>query len=131
MQLILMLDDDEDLLHGQRVFLESQGYRVVTATTSDSAIERIKEDKPDIIVADLMMEHYDTGFVFCNRVRGLPGMKDVPIIMQTAAARKVGFSFENPSPEQKKWMKVDQVLTKPVPLDELLGTIRQHLAKQS
>ena len=47
-----------------------------------------------MIIADLMMEHYDSGFVFCKKVRELPGLQKVPILMQTAAPRKVGFTFE-------------------------------------
>ena len=48
-----------------------------------------------MIIADLMMEHYDSGFVFCKKVRELPGLEKVPILMQTAAPRKMGFTFDD------------------------------------
>ena len=81
-----------------------------------------------MIIADLMMEHYDSGFVFCKKVREIPGLQKVPIVMQTAAPRKVGFAFEAGAAPGREWMKVDEVLTKPVPLEHLLGKIEQYLS---
>ena len=128
---ILIVDDDTDLLEGQRLFLEKQGYQVDTALTVDEALARCGEAAPDIIIADLMMEHYDSGFVFCKKVRELPGLQTVPIVMQTAAPRKMGFTFDAGSSPGREWMKVDEVLTKPVPLEHLLGKIQQYLSSRS
>ena len=127
---ILILDDDDDLLLSQKMFLESRGYDVTTVTTSDEAIEVIGNQKPDLILADLMMEHYDTGFVFCKRAREQEGMSEVPILMQTAASRKLGFTFDASAPGDKKWMKVDEIMTKPVPLEHLQGKIEQYLSRR-
>jgi CheY-like chemotaxis protein len=84
-----------------------------------------------MILADLMMEHYDTGFVFCKKARELAGMEKIPILMQTAAPKKIGYTFEASSPREKEWMKVDEVLVKPVPLQHLAGKIEQYLAKSA
>jgi CheY-like chemotaxis protein len=128
---ILLVDDDADLISGQKAFLEKNGYTVDTAGSIEEGVERAKAAKPDLVLADLMMEHYDSGFVFCKKLRDLPGMAQVPIIMQTAAPRKVGFTFEPGSASGREWMKVDEVLTKPVPLEHLLGKIGQHLSKRT
>ena len=127
---ILIVDDDTDLLEGQRLFLEKQGYEVQTALSIEDGLARAREAAPDMIIADLMMEHYDSGFVFCKRVRDLPGLGKVPILMQTAAPRKVGFTFETGATPGREWMKVDEVLTKPVPLEHLLGKIEQYLSSR-
>jgi CheY-like chemotaxis protein len=127
---ILLVDDETDLLAGPKAFLEKSGYQVDTATTIDDGVSRAAAAKPDVIIADLMMEHYDSGFVFCKKVRELPDMGKVPIIMQTAAPRKVGFTFEPGATPGREWMKVDEVLTKPVPLEHLLGKIEQYLSKK-
>jgi CheY-like chemotaxis protein len=126
---ILIVDDDTDLLEGQRMFLEKKGYTVVTALSVEEALTKAREAAPEVIIADLMMEHYDSGFVFCKRVRELPGLARVPILMQTAAPRKVGFTFDAGGSSGKEWMKVDEVLTKPVPLEHLLGKIEQYLSR--
>ena len=128
---ILIVDDDTDLLEGQRLFLEKQGYDVQTALSIEDGLARAREAPPDMVIADLMMEHYDSGFVFCKKVRELPGLANVPILMQTAAPRKMGFTFEAGSSPGKEWMKVDEVLTKPVPLEHLLGKIQQYLSSKS
>jgi CheY-like chemotaxis protein len=128
---ILIVDDDLDLLEGQKLFLEKKGYVVQTALTIEDGLARARESAPDVIIADLMMEHYDSGFVFCKKVRELPGLEKVPILMQTAAPRKMGFTFDAGSAPGREWMKVDEVLTKPVPLEHLLGKIEQYLSTKA
>ncbi len=125
---ILIVDDDTDLLAGQKAFLEKNGYLIDTALSIEEGLEKAKAAAPDIVIADLMMEHYDSGFVFCKKLRELPGLARVPILMQTAAPRKVGFTFEAGASPGRDWMKADEVLTKPVPLEHLVGKIEQYLA---
>ncbi len=125
---VLIVDDDADLLAGQRAFLEKSGYAIETANSIEEGLAKAAAFAPEVIIADLMMEHYDSGFVFCKKVRDIPGMEKVPIIMQTAAPRKVGFTFESGAAPGREWMKVDEVLTKPVPLEHLLGKIEQYLS---
>jgi len=124
---LLIVDDDADLLAGQKAFLEGSGYEVETALSVAEGLEKAAAWRPDLVIADLMMEHYDSGFVFCKKVRELPGLAQVPILMQTAAPRKIGFTFETGGPG-REWMKVDEVLTKPVPLEHLLGKVEQYLS---
>jgi DNA-binding response OmpR family regulator len=126
---ILLVDDDADLIEGQKAYLEKNGYQVESAMTIEEGVARAASFCPQLIIADLMMQHYDSGFVFCRKVRDVPGMEKVPIIMQTAAPRKVGFTFDPGSPSGRDWMKADEVLTKPVPLEHLLGKIELHLSR--
>ncbi len=126
---IFILDDDEDLISSQKIFLESRGYTVDTANTMENALDLIRNGKPDLILADLMMEHHDTGFVFCKKAREIEGLKEIPILMQTSASKQLGFTLKATTPKEKEWMKVDEVLTKPVPFDHLLGKIEQYLSR--
>lgn len=124
---ILIVDDDTELLDSQKIYLESEGYTVETATSMEEGLAKLDGFTPDLIVADLMMEHYDSGFVFCKRVKDRSGGKEIPILMQTGASREMGFSFDAATPEGREWMKVDEVLNKPVPLEDLGARIRQYL----
>ena len=128
MSKILIVDDDVDLLNQQKIFLEAKDYSVETAGSIEEGLEKLSEFKPDLILADLMMEHFDSGFVFCKKVKESPEGKNVPIIMQTGAAREMGFTFDLSGKTDKQWIKVDEVLTKPIPLEDLEGKIRQYLA---
>jgi DNA-binding response OmpR family regulator len=58
---ILIVDDDADLLNGQAIFLRAQGYRVETAKSMKEGLARLTGFKPDLILADLMMEEYGSG----------------------------------------------------------------------
>ena len=112
---VLIVDDDTDLLAGQQAFLTSKGYEVQTAVTIDAGLAKAASFRPDVVVVDLMMEHYDSGFVFCKKVRDLPGLATVPIIMQTAAPRKMGFTFDaGASGPERAWMKVDVSMARSV-----------------
>ena len=127
---ILLVDDDADLLSGQKAFLSKKGFTVETAGNIADGLAKAAQFAPDLVVADLMMEHYDSGFVFCKKVRELPGLSEVPILMQTAAPRKIGFTFDTTTAKNRDWMKVDEVLTKPVPLEDLLGKVEQLLSRK-
>jgi CheY-like chemotaxis protein len=127
---ILIVDDDKDLVEGQRIFFEEKGFEVKTALSMKEGIDAVGRYKPDLILADLMMEHYDSGFVFCKKVRDIPDLKDIPIIMQTAAPKEIGYTFDASNPKGKEWMKVDEVVVKPVPLDHLLGKVEQFLGRR-
>ena len=128
MKKILIVDDDPDLQEGQKAFLEGKGYEVLTAGGAEEGLEVLERVTPNLILVDLMMEHYDAGFVFCAKVRENPELAEVPIIMQTSARDKLGFSPESYDEKARSWMKADQILTKPVSLEDLLKTIEQFLA---
>jgi CheY-like chemotaxis protein len=129
LQKILIVDDDRDLREGQKIFLEGEGYEVQTAGSMEEGLELLEHFAPNLILVDLMMEHYDTGFVFCKKVREFPDLAKVPILMQTSAPKKLGFTLESYDEKARSWMKVDEVLTKPISLDDLLAKIKQHLAE--
>ncbi|MBN1834615.1 MAG: response regulator [Spirochaetales bacterium] len=126
---ILIVDDDQDLREGQQAFLQSKGFEVETAGGMEEGLARLTGVKPDLILADLMMEHYDSGFVFCKKVRDIPGLEDIPILLQTAAPKEIGFTLDSYNTRAREWMKVDEVLIKPVPLEDLVGKIRQYLSR--
>jgi CheY-like chemotaxis protein len=124
---ILIVDDDPDLKEGQRVFLEGKGFKVLTAGGMEEGLEVLEKATPDLILVDLMMEHYDAGFVFCAKVRDNPEFSKIPIIMQTSARDKLGFTPDSYDEKARSWMKADQILAKPVPLEDLLKTIDGYL----
>lgn len=77
---VLVVDDEKLIVKGIRFSLEQDGMEVVTAYDGEEAMERVKEQKFDIILLDVMLPKL-TGFEVCQKIREF---SDVPIVMLTA-----------------------------------------------
>ena len=122
---ILIIDDDIDLVEAMRLTLENAGYEVVDAQDGKKGLEKIAEEKPDLILLDVMMETQDEGFHIAYQIRNNPQMRDLPIIILTAVGQETGFSFDKDKDED--FLPVNEFLEKPVNPDFLLGKVRTTL----
>ena len=84
---ILVVEDERDILELVKLYLEKEGFRAVTAMTGPEALKQVKNEKPDLIVLDLMLPDID-GLEICKRLRSLPETAMLPIIMLTAKAEE-------------------------------------------
>ena len=125
---ILFVDDDRDFLAGQTAFFGGRGYEVVTVDRVEGALEKISQECPDVIVLDLMMEHYDSGFVLGRKIRQDPAMSTVPIIMLSGVASATGHKFAAETTALKDWIKLDAFLDKPVTGRQLIKVVEEKLA---
>jgi len=124
---ILVVDDDPDILDQVTIVLQKDGYDVQTAESATVAEEKLLSRQPDIAILDLMMEERDAGFVLCHRIKKLyPG---TPVIMMTAVKAATGMSFAADSAKQKSWVKVDELLDKPVRPETLRAAVKRLLAQ--
>jgi len=128
---ILFVDDDRDFLAAQTAFFGGRGYEVVTLDRVEGALERISQERPDIIVLDLMMEHYDSGFLLGRRIRQDPAMIDVPILMLSGVAAATGHKFGAEAAALKDWIKLDAFLDKPVTGRQLLKAVEEKLGERA
>lgn len=80
---ILTVDDEPDVLELIRYHLAKAGYDVSLAMTGRHALERINEDKPDLVLLDLMLPDID-GFGVCELLRRNPETANLPIIIVSA-----------------------------------------------
>ena len=76
---ILLVDDEPNLLHAVQLYLEDEGYLVLTARNGFEALDVLREKLPDLIVLDVMMPEMD-GFETLRRIREVSA---VPVIMLT------------------------------------------------
>ncbi|MEX2314984.1 MAG: response regulator, partial [Thermomicrobiales bacterium] len=79
-RLILIADDDAPILRLVRTKLQTDGYRVLTATDGQEAVDMFENEQPDLIVLDIMMPIMD-GIEAMRRIRE---QSQVPIILLTA-----------------------------------------------
>ncbi len=82
-QHILVVDDDKQIARLVRSYLEQAGYQVAVAYDGDEALRRVRSEKPDLIVLDLMLPGKD-GWEITRIIRGDQALAAIPIIMLTA-----------------------------------------------
>lgn len=80
---VLLVEDTEDNRQMMRSLLEMSGYRVVEATNGREAVEIASEVRPRIILMDLSLPFID-GLAATRRIRGLPSLRNVPIVAVSA-----------------------------------------------
>jgi DNA-binding response OmpR family regulator len=115
---ILIVDDEQRIIDLAKMYVEQEGYLVVSTTNGLDALQRILNDKPALVVLDLMLPGMD-GLEVCRRVRA---QTDVPIIMLTARSddidKIVGLE-----------LGADDYLTKPFNPRELVARIKAILRR--
>ena len=124
---ILLVDDDVDFIDLNKAVLQNQGFEVAEAFSGREAIEKVRFEKPDLIVLDLMMEKHDTGFTFAKAVKADPLYKNVPILMLTAVATETGYDFSQELDGYS--MKTDDYASKPLLPDELVKKVNSLLER--
>lgn len=114
---ILAVDDEKHIVRLVQVNLERAGYQVLTAYDGIDALEKVKAEKPDMIVCDVMMPRMD-GFEVLRNLKADAGTRDIPVIMLTAKAQDADVF--------KGWQSgVDAYLTKPFNPMELLAFVKR------
>jgi len=86
-KMLLIIDDEEDLASMLSFRLKSVGFDVITANSGEDGIRLAKENKPDLILLDLMMPNMD-GFEVSRRLKLDPSTKQTPIIVFSALGNK-------------------------------------------
>jgi CheY-like chemotaxis protein len=121
---VLLVDDDFDFLAATKTMIEAGGYTVDTAENAEDGLEKAREDKPDLIVLDVMMPGM-SGWEACEILKNTPGTEDIPIIMLTAVASKVRqTSYSHHSGKQTE---ADDYIPKPVEIPDLIARIKRLL----
>lgn len=82
-ELVFVADDHSDIVSFVEVNLRLEGFDVATASDGEEALRRVLELTPDLVILDVMMPKMD-GFEVCQRLRGDPRTKYLPVIMLTA-----------------------------------------------
>lgn len=80
---ILIVDDEADVLEVVEMLLASEGFDIITAENGLKALEVLETEIPDLVLLDIMMPELD-GVEACKRMRKIPEMKSVPIVMFSA-----------------------------------------------
>ena len=128
-QKVLIIDDDHEFVEATSNLLDAQGYKVDTAPNGKLGVAKAKENKPDIILLDVMMSISTEGFEVARELNKDKILQGVPVILITGVRREMSlpFGFE----PDEAWLPVKGILEKPVKPNVLLKTVAQCLGGNS
>jgi two-component system alkaline phosphatase synthesis response regulator PhoP len=123
---ILLVDDDPDFVQATKVVLESQPYEVITALSGKEGLKRAREERPDLVLLDIIMPEVD-GFQVCQQLKKDPQLAQIPVIMITSFSERY---METSLPmSQGLTLEADDFVDKPVAPNELLIRVQKWLRK--
>lgn len=116
---ILVVDDSPTDLKLMTSPLEEKGYRVLTAVDGEQALEKASQEKPHLIVLDVILPKKN-GFQVCRQLKTTPETKDIKILMLTSKTQD----------SDRFWglkQGADEYMTKPFDDEEYVATITKLL----
>ena len=123
MKKILVVDDEKDVLDLVRRVLTRGGFEVITASDGKEGLGKVYSEAPDLMILDINMPVMD-GWEVCQKIRGDPLYKHLPIIMLTVRRTKK---------DQLKGLDLgsDEYITKPFYPTELIARVKTVLRRAS
>jgi CheY-like chemotaxis protein len=117
---ILLIDDDPVIQNAFSQFLIKMGYEVQQAENGKAGLARMRQEKPDLVITDIMMPEMD-GLEILLQIRG--SHRDIPVIAISGGMRALPINFL----QQAKLFGASRVFEKPVELDVLHDAVRELL----
>jgi CheY-like chemotaxis protein len=122
---ILIIDDDPDFVRATRIILEKHNHETITADGGDAGYNRAVEEKPDLVILDVMMDTVLDGLSVSQRMHDDPKLKETPIIMVTSIAN-TDYAELFPTDE---YIHINAFMSKPISADKLMRQVNKHLPK--
>lgn len=123
-KLILVVDDDPDLVESVSMKLESAKFRVQKAYDGVEAMERIKAERPHLVILDVMMPRKN-GYELCNELKQSKEYSDIVVVLLTAVADAV--TSTSYTHQDGKSTLADDYIPKPIELNRLLEIVQDNL----
>jgi CheY-like chemotaxis protein len=122
---ILVVDDDPDFVEAMRLTLEPNGYQVVSAASGDEGMAKVRSEKPDLVILDVIMSSVLDGLQMSQRMQQDAEHMKTPILMVTSIAN-TDYAALFPTDE---YISIDGFLSKPVAPDVLLKRVAELLKR--
>ena len=121
---ILCIEDEAEMIELMRLVLEREGFEVTGAMGGEQGLKAMRQEKPDLILLDLMMPGID-GWEVYRQMRADKELTEIPVIIVTAKAQSIDKVLG------LQVAKVADYITKPFGPKELIGSIERVLAQQN
>jgi two-component system, OmpR family, phosphate regulon response regulator PhoB len=125
---VLVVDDEQDVRVFMKTLLETNGYKPVVAEDGKQGLEMARAKKPALIILDVMMPK-ESGIHMYRELKKDPELKEIPVIMVSALAKKTFFHSHQVLDEYEggQIMEPTAYIEKPPEAEELLEVIRKIL----
>jgi two-component system alkaline phosphatase synthesis response regulator PhoP len=120
---VLCIDDDADILSFLEILLEAEGFIFVGAASAEAGLSLYKENTPDAVIVDLMMEEVDAGMNFARELRIL--RSETPIFMLSYVGDNFNLTADYSA------LGLAGIFQKPIARETLLSVLRATLAPGS
>jgi CheY-like chemotaxis protein len=120
---ILVVDDDPDFVAITTRVLEAAGHKVSAAANGASALSAMGQEKPDLVLLDIMMSTILDGLSVSEEMQADEELKGVPIIMISSIA-DTEYAAVFPTDE---YVHMDAWITKPIQPEDLLNKVNRYL----
>jgi CheY-like chemotaxis protein len=122
---VLLIDDDPDFRAAVRAPLEAHGYTVLEAESGDQGLRMLREQQPDAVLVDIMMESASEGYGVTQAIRwqeAYRDFRDLPIIMVSSIEETPDERFAMAG--EVEMIRPDIYLTKPLDIPRLLEVLK-------
>jgi len=122
---VLIVDDDPIYTKSTQAILESHGYRVDTASGGDEGLAKMREETPDLVLLDVMMDWVLDGVSVSRTMMEESALRQIPIIMITSVRNS---EYKSTFP-QDQYLHIDSWLDKPCAPDKLVSEVAKVLTR--
>ncbi|MDD5560681.1 MAG: response regulator [Candidatus Omnitrophica bacterium] len=118
---ILVVDDEKAIVEMLTMRLEANGYQVISAADGQEGLDKLRSERPDLIILDLMLPKID-GYKVCRILKFDEKYKHIPIILFTARTQEIDIKLGEE-------VGADAYIMKPFEPDILLGKVAELLSR--
>ena len=122
---ILVVDDDPIFVKSTKAVLESHGYQVDSARNQEEALARMSQEKPDLVLLDVMMDWVLEGVTISQEMMSQKELQRIPIIMVTSIRDS---DYRGLFP-QDQYLHINSWLDKPCSPDQLVSEVEKTFAR--
>jgi CBS domain-containing protein/CheY-like chemotaxis protein len=125
---ILIVDDDADFVKSTGDLLAAHGYEVVAAPDGAAGLAKARQERPDLMVLDVMMATQTEGFEVARKIPEAAELRKMPVLLVTGIrnAMKLGYRLE----PDETWLPVNRIMEKPIEPGAFIAAIGELLRKR-
>jgi CheY-like chemotaxis protein len=117
---IMVVDDEANILELVSAVMDSEGFETITASSGQECLDKLKTEKPDLILLDMMMPGM-SGRETCEKIRENPETKDIKVVFVTVAR------FSEVGKDILEKLNVLDYVTKPFDNADLIARVKKAL----